>query len=55
MTREKAPPRQVVTTSLPLDLIKQLDDYVLAEDVKRNAIIELALRRFFAAEKGRGE
>lgn len=51
--KTKAPPRQHITTTLPIDLIAELDAYVADERVKRSAVYENALRKFFAAEKVR--
>lgn len=54
--KDKAPPRQHITTTLPLDLIAMLDAYVATKKVKRNAVVETALLRFFLQEeKGKGK
>lgn len=43
-----------MTTVLPNDLLDQLDTYSKIERVRKTAVVELALRRFLAAEKAAG-
>lgn len=43
-----------MTTVLPNDLLDQLDTYSKVERVRKTAVVELALRRFLAAEKAAG-
>lgn len=47
------PRRTHITTTLPIDLLNELDAYVSNERVSKNMVIENALRKYFIAERAR--
>lgn len=51
--KPRAPKRCHITTTLPLDLADQLDDYVRAEKVNKNQVIENSIRAFLLKEMQR--
>lgn len=43
--------KATITLGVEVDLLRTLDDYCAAASVKRTAVVEVALRRYFVAEK----
>lgn len=42
-----------LTSTLPFDLADELDAYVAAENVAKNAVLEIAIRAFLLKERQR--
>lgn len=50
---ERKPRRVHITTTIPFDLADELDAYVIAENVAKNAVLEIAVRAFLVKERQR--